>query len=242
MKKKILFATLSCLLLFSGVVSAANLWGTYKGNQIIRLTVNGDPVKVTDVPAISYNGRTMIPIYLLNNAGINYYWDQKNQTVDITSKVTEKNNDRDIVSKVKIMNYYKGLEEVGDRINSVIDAYEIVFNRYMYGTNQEVNIQTANDALNGAIDFYNLFQKNSHSIISLDYLNTSEINSILNNYYDAIELLKISYTSLEKLSINYTQKEYGNYYSNGTAALALIDKGLRSSSNSYFSLFNLITK
>lgn len=84
MKKKI-FLIVFFSMLFGGVVSAASLWGSYKGNQIIRLTVDGVPVKVSDVPAISYNGRTMIPIYLLQQAGIQYQWDGKNQTVNILS-------------------------------------------------------------------------------------------------------------------------------------------------------------
>ncbi|MEX1031172.1 MAG: stalk domain-containing protein [Paenibacillaceae bacterium] len=59
-------------------MSAATLWGTYKGNQIIRISVDGVPVKVSDAPAVLMDGRTMIPIYLLNEAGIKYSWDQKN--------------------------------------------------------------------------------------------------------------------------------------------------------------------
>lgn len=65
-------------------MSAAGLWGTYKGNNIIRLTVDGSPVKVSDVPAMSYQGRTMVPIYLLQQAGVSYTWDQENQTVNVS--------------------------------------------------------------------------------------------------------------------------------------------------------------
>lgn len=83
MKKKVLVLTLLALFVLSGVVSAASLWGTYKGNNIIRLTIDGKAAKVSDVPVISYQGRTMVPIYLLNQAGINYTWDQRNQTVDV---------------------------------------------------------------------------------------------------------------------------------------------------------------
>lgn len=85
MKRKILFLAIVGLLCMSAVVYAGSLWGQYKGNDIIRLTVNGSAVKVSDVPAINYNNRTMVPIYLLQQAGINYSWDQKNKTVDIES-------------------------------------------------------------------------------------------------------------------------------------------------------------
>lgn len=86
MKKKVILLSLALLIFLSGMVSAASLWGTYKGNPIIKLTVNGKEVRVTDVPAINYNDRTMIPIYLLKEAGINYTWNQSTRTVDIVSK------------------------------------------------------------------------------------------------------------------------------------------------------------
>lgn len=85
MNKKILPLVVILSLLFVGSVSAASLWGTYKGKQIIRLTVDGKPIKVSDAPAVSMDGRTMIPVYLLQQAGINYSWDQKTQTVNISS-------------------------------------------------------------------------------------------------------------------------------------------------------------
>lgn len=72
-------------MIFGGAVSAASFWGTYKGNPVVRLTVDGVPIKVSDVPAINYNNRTMIPIYLLKQAGIEYEWDGKNQSVNIIS-------------------------------------------------------------------------------------------------------------------------------------------------------------
>jgi hypothetical protein len=83
-KKKIIGLTLAGLLAVGGIAGAASMWGKYKGNTIIRLTVGGEPVKVADVPAVSYLGRTMIPIYLLQQAGVEYKWDQRTQTVDIT--------------------------------------------------------------------------------------------------------------------------------------------------------------
>jgi len=84
MKRKVLLFIIASFMIM-GVVNAASLWGTYKGSQIIRLTVDHQPVNVSDVPAISYNGRTMIPIYLLKEAGISYSWDAKSQTVNLVS-------------------------------------------------------------------------------------------------------------------------------------------------------------
>ncbi|MNW57526.1 hypothetical protein D3C74_353400 [compost metagenome] len=183
MKKKILFVTLSCLLLFSGVVSAANLWGTYKGNQIIRLTVDGDPVKVSDVPVISYNGRTMIPIYLLQQAGINYTWDQNNQTVDIqkTNQITNSNKDN-----VRKASLYKNLADLGDLIMTVKESYDLSMLNMLMGNSNSLN--TSNDKLNGAINTYNGFL-NRPDVVQYTP-GDSDISQVMKYYYDAIDKLK----------------------------------------------------
>lgn len=87
MKKKVMLLSIALMLVFAGVVSAASIWGQYKGFDIIRITVDGAPVK-TDVPAFVFNNRTMVPVYLLKEAGISYSADGKNQTVDIKKPKT----------------------------------------------------------------------------------------------------------------------------------------------------------
>jgi hypothetical protein len=107
MKKKIMF-WIVCSFLFCGVASSASLWGKYQGHDIIRLSVNGTPMQVSDVPAINYNGRTMIPIYLLDQAGVQYTWDGNNTSVDIKSvdtnsappPIAPQQNPSDIVKSV----------------------------------------------------------------------------------------------------------------------------------------------
>jgi S1-C subfamily serine protease len=128
MKKKVLLLIIASFMI-TGVVSAATLWGTYKGNQIIRISVDGVPVKVSDAPAVLMDGRTMIPIYLLNEAGIQYSWDQKNQTVNIVSQkavevvaepkpdTLEKLTIKDIYKQsVGIIGYVDGLDNNGDSV------------------------------------------------------------------------------------------------------------------------------
>jgi|GEM_PF-2267231 len=113
MKKKVLFIVLASFMI-TGVVSAASLWGSYNGKPIIRLTVEGVPVKVSDAPAVLMDDRTMVPIYLLKEAGIEYSWDGKNQTVDIkkakpTVQTETVSKEFDPVQKtIDIMNYGGG--------------------------------------------------------------------------------------------------------------------------------------
>ncbi|GGH46258.1 hypothetical protein GCM10008014_08810 [Paenibacillus silvae] len=84
MKKKLAIILFASLMFVSGV-SAASLWGTYKGNEIVRVLFNGNVVRYKDVPAISLNGRVMIPVSMLKDVGVSYTWDQINKTIILTS-------------------------------------------------------------------------------------------------------------------------------------------------------------
>ncbi|MCM3782290.1 hypothetical protein M3231_04850 [Neobacillus mesonae] len=65
MKKKMITALIAASMMAGGVVSAANLWGTYKGNDIVKITFHGVDLKTIDVPAMNYESRTMIPFHML---------------------------------------------------------------------------------------------------------------------------------------------------------------------------------
>jgi hypothetical protein len=109
-KKKIIGITVAASLLITGVVSATSMWGTYKGNDIIRITSNGAPLKSADVPAISYNGRTMIPINMLGQVGLQYSWDQKNKTVDVNSNNSTIINGNEFVSESEFIELNKVMQ------------------------------------------------------------------------------------------------------------------------------------
>ncbi|MFD1126591.1 stalk domain-containing protein [Paenibacillus provencensis] len=83
MKKKVVASLMVASMMVGGVVSAASMWGTYKGNEIVRVQLNGSTVKYKDVPAISYDGRTMIPVSMLRDLGVSYTWDQANKTIKL---------------------------------------------------------------------------------------------------------------------------------------------------------------
>lgn len=74
--------------MFGGVVSAASIWGNFKGNPIIQVSVDGKVFKPTGNPAITYNKQTMIPLSVLDKAGIKYKADSKKQTLNIETALT----------------------------------------------------------------------------------------------------------------------------------------------------------
>ncbi|MNO54444.1 hypothetical protein D3C76_449170 [compost metagenome] len=229
MKKKILLVTLSCLLLFSGVVNAANIWGTYKGNQIIRLTVNGDPVKVSDVPAISYNGRTMIPIYLLQQAGINYSWDQFNQTVNITGN--KESNYNQIKTYVQKADTFQKLKALGELIAGLSDGYSLAYQGIQLDSNPSENFIKMNKELNDAINYYNDW---------VNKLGSDPLYSnILSSYYKSLDYYKIVDSELNDFYLNRDNASFVSYLNNSDLGFKSAGEGRINAMNQYTFYINL---
>ncbi|WP_202618857.1 copper amine oxidase N-terminal domain-containing protein [Paenibacillus sp. EZ-K15] len=80
MKKRLFLSLLAVVIALTTAVGMAFARGT------IKIVVNGEPIKTDAVPQIS-NDRVMVPISFISKAlGTHVSWDQKNQTVSITSK------------------------------------------------------------------------------------------------------------------------------------------------------------
>jgi S1-C subfamily serine protease len=89
LKRKIVAALIVLSFVSIGVVSAASLWGSYKGNPIVRLKIDGVIYK-NAIPAVSMNSQTYIPLNALDKAGVKYVLDKKNQTLDLATNKTNK--------------------------------------------------------------------------------------------------------------------------------------------------------
>ncbi len=90
MKRKILIIILLLSMFSGGYVVAETVNGSFEGNPIIKLFSNGKELAVSDVPAINYKNRTMVPIYLLNQIGVKTVWNPVTQSVSITLPDTVK--------------------------------------------------------------------------------------------------------------------------------------------------------
>lgn len=200
-KKKVLLMVVLCVFALTGVVSAASVWGTYKGNNILRLTVDGVPVKVSDVPAINYLGRTMIPIYLLQQAGIGYSWDAQNQTVNIskpsqqaqTQYINLAESERQSGRSLYLANNY-GIFALTIRENlNALTIYSHRINGNSFNDTTQSDVIGTYDFLSAKMDSYeNEFDKFS-SLISADDFNTisalkTESESILRKYKKTMDL------------------------------------------------------
>jgi S1-C subfamily serine protease len=81
--KKIFIVLILLFTFTGGYVVADSVNGSFEGNPIIKLFNSGKELTVSDVPAINYKNRTMVPIYLLNQLGIETVWNGDTQSVDI---------------------------------------------------------------------------------------------------------------------------------------------------------------
>lgn len=226
MKKKIISIVVAASVLMTGVVSAASVWGSYKGNDIIRITSNGTALRTTDVPAISYNGRTMVPINMLKDIGISYSWDQSTKTVDVisntsptTSNITKENTSR--------ANMYKYMEDLGENLNSLLNTYRFESitssaggNLSGYGTN----------GLSQNISDYNTFI-NRQDVLS--YGNESYANIALDNYYKAIDEIKLMDSLINTYSFKTNSSASNNFQTHLTLASNYINGGINQSSQGF---------
>jgi hypothetical protein len=76
--------TVLLFLLTFGVAGAASVNGDFEGNPIVKVKSGGRDLKVEDVPATIYKGRTVVPVYLLRQLGASVDWNADTYTVNIT--------------------------------------------------------------------------------------------------------------------------------------------------------------
>lgn len=89
MKKVVFIISLILVVMTTTVVMAAGVNGDYKGNPIINVVINGVKLAFPDVPAIGYNGRTMLPLRAsVESVNGIVEWDNKTQTATVIKPET----------------------------------------------------------------------------------------------------------------------------------------------------------
>lgn len=86
--KRIILVTL-LFFCFAGTLTASSINGNFEGNPIVKLVVNGKEIVPEDVPAVVMNGRTVVPIYVLKQMGLDIQWDDSTYTVTINSNTAQ---------------------------------------------------------------------------------------------------------------------------------------------------------
>lgn len=102
MKRRVAEASILALfplLLLSGLGLTGPMHGTYEGCPIVKVVVDGKEIQ-SDVPAILFKDRTMVPVRFVSEAlGALVTWDEDNFTAVITSQ-----SESELVAKLKTEN------------------------------------------------------------------------------------------------------------------------------------------
>ncbi|MFC5448804.1 stalk domain-containing protein [Paenibacillus aestuarii] len=114
--KKLLTVTL-ILFFISSTVNASSTHGDYEGSPIVSVHSNGQELKVEDVPAINYKGRTMVPIYMLRQLGADVAWNDATYSVNVSiNKEQPQVANPDTAQNVALMNAYKWLSDTDQQL------------------------------------------------------------------------------------------------------------------------------
>ena len=108
MKRKVLLLAIALMLVATGVVSAAANWGKFEGYNIVKLVINGKEVVPKDTPPVILKGRTMVPLSMLEQAGLSAKWDSDTYTVNVASSQSTKSETVDSISITKEIISYGG--------------------------------------------------------------------------------------------------------------------------------------
>src|SRR5690606_38730436 len=95
------------VLLFASTVMASNKNGDYNGKPIIIMKSEGKELLVDDAPAVLMDDRTMVPIYMLRQIGLEVEWNAGEYSVDVkmpmTSTIEQSNDIVDVPKLTKDM-------------------------------------------------------------------------------------------------------------------------------------------
>jgi hypothetical protein len=198
MKKKIA-AVLILSTLLVGTVYASSINGDYKGNPIVKVKSNGRVIPVEDTPAVIYDDRTMVPIYLLKSLGADVKWNQSDYSVDINLPIpSQANTDIDLFrSYANIADLYRNIGTTSKHLKD----YNQYLSLYFTGENWELQNRITENELSEQLDTYiTVFNAVSNS-----YNNQKDIyqnfgietaKTALQKNYDAIDQYKLAISSL----------------------------------------------
>lgn len=244
MKKKIGLMVFA-FMLFASVVSASSINGDYQGNPIVKLKSNGMVLPVEDTPAIIYDGRTMVPIYMLKQLGADVTWDGNTYSVDVKLPVSDKvtEDDIDLIKMLAtVMHHYKFNGSLGEIIKALADNFSLTYDQINANDTSAVN--TANSRLNNAINKYNdMIPMNQTVIDNASRLKIdvrSSFNDILASYIKAIEFFRASYVGLEKYSASKSSSDFYEYLNNSKKGFDEVYKGIKISDDGYYKFLDMI--
>jgi hypothetical protein len=236
MKRKVLLLAISLMLVATGVVSAASNWGKFEGYNIVRLVIDGKTVSVNDTPPVILKGRTMVPISMLEQAGVTAKWDPKTYTVDVSSSLNISDRESLMRKYFVIIDFYKQLDDLGDSIYTMDKSLNTAYSG-VTSFNTRSSLDSNYKYLSNKIDQYNYYVDEfelSKSEFANWGVNVSDMSLVLDNYYKTIDYYKESFEHLEKIWSNANDDTaHDNFFKSLKNASDKVYSGIEKSSDGY---------
>lgn len=197
-KRKVMFMkrlllVILVLMITATVANAASVNGEYNGDSIVRVTSQGKELTVEDVPAVLYDGRTMVPIYLLRQLGVTVTWDQKTYTADV--KLGESTNQNK--QYAALAKKYKRLIDDIEFMKKYSYTLEFFFKTNLQRSTSEAEDNILYDELTAVHNRYALSVKENQSVIdAIAPLSINPVYEIQNILYAVAESYNKAYEHL----------------------------------------------
>jgi hypothetical protein len=255
MKKRI-FVLATVLMMFMGAVSASSINGDYKGNAIVKVYSKGKEIK-TVVPAMIYEGNTVVPISVLRQLGATVKWEADTYSVDV--KINDSHYDQ---KDINVLKAYSRIAEIYRRLGLLADdvielkqyfalTYQAIDTNHKIEGNlklyeeslklSERSLQLSNDILEAVSKSNNLMLKEIEDVISLASslnIDVTDMRQMNQQYEDALEQYKLSYALIEGFSRNESNTEnYKDFISEGAE---IVEASRKKSKDKYYEFYRKI--
>lgn len=237
MRKKLLL-TAAMFLAFTGVVSASSINGEYNGNPIVKLKSNGLIIDTGEVPAMIYDGKTMVPIAALRNLGANVTWDPNTYSVDVKLPQSSTSNadEKLLLSKqnIAIAIMYKQTEDLAEELVQYNDFLSLYFNYHNSNFDTSYFDREITTRLPDISNHYNNIQNKFNDLSKiLVGTNLSDLQKNINDIYQAIEYYKNATLDLIQWgtykyqnNISNSQQSFNSYQNNAKSGFTLANNSV----------------
>lgn len=238
--KKIIVLTL-LVLMFAVPVNASQM--VFKLTQAnYPIYVNNQELK-SDLPILSYNGNTYIPLRKVSDAtGNNINWDDVSKSVYISKNVDDKIYDK-IKCYSSVMNIYKELIDFGNLLHDLYVLENTNVTSITLGTNKE-ELTKLNEYYDYDVTLFNTLISRldliDRSCKQNNIYETENFNITIACYKDVLNNHSLSILNILKYSSNQSIENYNNYSTVGLQAETQSNKTIDFCNNRYKEYFNKI--
>lgn len=209
----------------------------------MKVKSNGTVLAVEDTPAIVYEGRTLVPIYMLKNLGASVNWNEDDYSVNVSINGSGNVDLNKLKLISRISHHYFRLIALCEILLSVNESYSLAFDAIQHNYKPTDSLKNSLDRLNKSIDSYNSFLKPTSDLIAEaknSGIDVSELNVYINSLNQSIDYLKDSYNGINSYYSSQNDTNFNKYLENRKKSDSLIDDVRSKASDGYYKYYSNI--